>query len=232
MKTVKVFMIFILFYLVAVCSGFGFDFGVNIANATGIAGDPVLAFSQRDKASLWFKTEMGKELSLSVQGSYTFDLEMPFFFDLDRLNFARKGQFNFNVGRFYFSDFTGYVLSHTLDGGRMRVLFPDFTLSVALGYAGLIQKPVTLITMSKSDLSDIENELIFFGPSRLVGLVEIDFPELFLRQSATASVLIQQDFRNMSTFASEGGWVTTQYFGLGLSGPIASSLYYNTFFYC
>jgi hypothetical protein len=92
--------------------------------------------------------------------------------------------------------------------------------------------------MSKGDYVDSENEELL-APPRLIGAAEVTFPELLLGQTLNLAFLCQFDLRPAEDLASEGdttlsakgGGVTTQYSGIGLSGAIAPSLYYDSFFY-
>jgi hypothetical protein len=77
---------------------------------------------------------------------------------------------------------------------------------------------------------------------RLVEKLEVLFPNLLPRQDLTVSVILQQDFRSSGSLIQageqqqfvtdlSGGRLTSEYFGLGLSGAIVSAFYYDAFFY-
>ncbi len=96
------------------------------------------------------------------------------------------------------------------------------------------------IIKSKGDYLDSESDDQLLAPSRLVGTVGITFPELLLGQTLNLAFLYQFDLRQSQDLVSEGatslsteegGRVTTQYSGIGLSGTIVPSLYYDSFFY-
>ena len=212
---------------------FGVDLGGSIANATAITGTfpAVVSFLQQDRASLWFDAAFGSYLRFALQGSYIFDLERPFFVDLDYINFYGVGQLSFNVGRFRFSDFTRFVLSHTLDGGKVTLFLPFLTVSVSVGFSGLVQRPVSTIAMSGTDVAKQADENVILGSPRLVEMIEVMIPELFLRQDLTVTVIAQQDLRRAENLITGGGNLFSQYFGVGLNGPLFASLFYSAYFY-
>jgi hypothetical protein len=93
--------------------------------------------------------------------------------------------------------------------------------------------------MSKGDVADLGDEDKILAAPRLAGGIDLLFPELFLRQDLNLSFWFQADLRPESEVVPEGtqlpsidgGKLYTQYTGLGLSGPLASSLFYDGFAY-
>lgn len=61
----------------------------------------------------------------------------------------------------------------------------------------------------------------------LLEIAAVEFPELFLRQTLHASVIFHQDFTAAEALKEYTGRVQTQYFGLGMGGPIMTNLYWN-----
>jgi hypothetical protein len=96
----------------------GYDFGGIIENSTILSYTDATSVSQADKLSLWFGAELGEEIDIYIEGSYTFSLQRYFFFNLDsiELSFDVLPQLGYSIGRILFSDFTGHVLRHTADG--------------------------------------------------------------------------------------------------------------------
>ncbi len=248
MRMNRFFLLLLIFLFIVVLQSFSVDFGGIIDNATSISGSEDYSFFQKDKLSLWFDAELGKALTFYIQGSYTYSIDRPYFFDLDSLSLAGKfpsvigstSLLNFNVGRFVFSDFSKVVLDHNADGLLLGLNYPFANISVSAGYTGLLFKQSSSIVISKADSSDTSREDVFLAPPRLIEAAQILFPELFLRQDLTLSFLAQQDLRSEDEIVTEGeedpilakgGKLNTQYMGLGLSGPIASSFYYDTYFY-
>jgi len=232
-KQYKVLLVCVMLFLPVLSHGIIIDLGGSLENTSELSGAETseATFFQQDKVSAWLEMELNNYLRLAVEGSYTFDSERPILFDLDHLSLYGEGQLSFSVGRFEFSDFTGLVLSHTLDGGRIKLYLPLFTASVSVGFSGLMQRPVSTIIMSRSDVFDQLDENIFFAPPRLVEMAEIHFPELFLRQDLVVTVLLQQDLRAQDTFVAGGETLSSQYFGVGVSGPLIPALYHSLYFY-
>jgi hypothetical protein len=95
--------------------------------------------------------------------------------------------------------------------------------------------------MSKLDALDDLDKDILFAPKRLIGTLSWNIPELFARQNVNFSILVNEDLRHLFEDVikegkevydpSSGGLVDTQYFGIGLDGPLTSALFYNAFFY-
>jgi hypothetical protein len=230
-------------------SGMDFDFGGFVENSStpSVALDaknPVWAMDQKDRVGLWAEMHFNPQLSLTIQGSYAFSLDLPYLFDVDalRLDWKILPSLRASLGRFIFSDFTGHVLNHKLDGVLFGVDFPFMVLSAGAGFSGLVLKPSSLVLMSRSDTTDQSDNGVILAAPRLIEKLEVLFPNLLPRQDLTVSVVLQQDFRPSGSLIQEGeqqpfvtglsgGRLTSEYFGLGVSGAIVSALYYDAFFY-
>ncbi len=235
--------------LLLIVSGFflfGFDYGAIIENATSLNWTDELVVTQKDKLSLWIDIGKNERFDLAIQGSYTFSLDMLYLFDLDFLYHSgevpgflgKRSLLSFNAGRIVQSDFTGYVLDHRSDGLAISTANPAFNLTLSAGYTGLLLKPVSYINMSKGDVLDLVDDTEFWAPPRLIEVITLSFPELFYRQDIDLSFVGQQDFRQdvlqegeTVESPAEGGAVNTQHVGIGLSGPVVPSLYYELFGY-
>jgi hypothetical protein len=223
--------------------GFCTDFGISIDNASGFTQTDKVENTQRDKVSLWFDGELNDHITLTTQASYTFDLDRPVFFSIDQFRLSGEAPsssdfpfvFSFDSGLFPFTEFSGKVLSHKAVGLSVEMGMPFMTVSTSMGYTGLIQTPASSIIISNSDLEDTDvDEPPLFGPiapSRLIQTVSCTFPELFQRQTLNAALLFQHDLRAIKHLAEDSGRIHTQYYGVGLSGPIVSPLFYDSFFY-
>ena len=226
-----------------------FDWGGFLYNNTELeispAADP-LAWSvgQKDQLAVWLDARFAPTFSLSAQGSYTFTLDRPYLFDLESLkaDWRPVPILRIEAGRMEMSDFTGLVLSHTLDGLRFTLDLSFSKITGGAGFSGLLLKPVSTILMSRTDSENLLDNDVFFAAPRLVEELDALFPQLFLRQDLRVSVLLQQDLRPATSLIQEGeeqetvaglsgGKLSTQYFGLGLSGPVVPSLYYDAFCY-
>lgn len=219
-----------------------YDWGGTIDNSTSVTyagGDQWL---QEDKLALWFSTPIGTALEFTVQGSYTFSYTQPtpieHILDIDLLQLQgafllgknKSSQLTFRLGRFQSSDMTSLVINDRIDGLEMGWITGVANTVASLGYTGLQWEPVSTISISRADNTDSDN----LAPLRLVGSLQTQFPELFLRQDLFASLLFQQDLRlegDNYAVDGNGGKISSQYFGLGITGPIMPSLYHNTFAY-
>jgi hypothetical protein len=113
-----------------------FDFGGFVENSStpSVALDaknPVWAMDQKDKLGLWTEMHFSPQLSLTAQGSYAFELTLPYLFDVDilRLDWKILPSLQASLGRFAFADFTGHVLNHKLDGAQVSLSVPFMVLS-------------------------------------------------------------------------------------------------------
>ncbi len=225
-----------------------FDFGGFVENSSTpseiLNSKPVWAMDQKDRVGLWAEMHFSPQLSLTAQGIYAFELNLPYLFDVDilRLDWKIFPSLQASLGRFVFSDFTGHVLNHKLDGAHLSLSFPFMVINAGAGFSGLIVKPASLILMSRTDSADQSNDSVVLAAPRLVEKLEVVVPNILPRQDITVSVLLQQDFRRSDSLIQageaqpsvtglSGGRLTSEYFGLGISGAIISSLYYDAFFY-
>lgn len=232
-----------------------FDFGGLASNTTGIQrrADASPAIVQSDSASLWMQTAFGSAFLLSGQVGFDFTLSpLLVALDADSLNLQASfpspqtgvSIYRYTLGRARFSDFAGQVLDQNADGLAMTVEFPIASVSFGAAYTGLLLKPSSRIGLSRADVNDVANPAVILGTPRLLQMVQVTFPSV-LRQRITLEAIAQEDMRDTvldlatpsttdlvklgdTTFdPSRGGPVNTQYFGLGLDGGTAGSLYYS-----
>jgi hypothetical protein len=231
----------------------GYDFGLILDNSTTlnlIEGEDA-DWDQVDRARLWFLEDTSQDWSLSLQGSYVYTDDRPYLFDLDELKFAldrpdllgADSVLSLAVGRYPFSEVSGWVFGQTADGLTAALSLPVVNVTVSAAYTGLQLKPKTSIIMSLVDSIEDADDDITLAPPRLVEILDVTFPELFVRQDLTISALLQQDLRETvgrdddvipegtSAPASGGGIINSQYWGLNVSGPLAASFYHDLFFY-
>lgn len=224
--------------LIAPAVAVDFDWGGAVSNTTGYesAGDEDL--SQENKVTLWASgmQEFDRAtLSLVGQGSYIYTDERSFLIDLELLRF--KGEFpgmlgassvvETSIGRFPFSDPTGYILSHTADGATVRFLFPRFRVQFDGGYTGLLLNPSSDIRISSIDFSEeFDEEDNFFGPKRLFTQGEIAFLDLGRLQELVFYGLAQFDLREDDGAAE---LIDSQYWGTLLSYRFGKNLYHDSF---
>jgi len=252
MKTLRLIAATAIFLTFVFSASFGIDFGGNIDNYSEYmtqTDDPL--FTEEIRFSAWLNIPLGRSFDFFVMGSYTFeyiDEETDHFLDVDLLKFdgnfatTEEGASNFGItaGRFVTSDFTGYVFNHVMDGAQLRFRLPFVNINTSFGYTGLLFKHSADFRISKMDVVESNDDDIFFGAPKIVGVIDATFPDLIGNQSLTLSFLFQEDMRSEDDviaegeenfFPAQGGLLDTQYIGAGLGGPIFSSFYYNTFFY-
>jgi hypothetical protein len=123
------------------------------------------------------------------------------------------------------------VLDHRVDGLRFSLATRWGRLRAGAGYTGLLLKPTSDIELSKLDTADEAKVDVRLAPSRLIEQLEITFAELVLRQDVVFSAVLQQDLRPTDETRDDRGRVDTQYYGLGVAGPVWRNLFHETFGY-
>ncbi len=214
---------------------------------------------QLDTFNIWFNSGTHNKVVFHAGGSYTLQFDgssgLSHIFDIYDFKlvgtFPRSegnpSRFSFTLGRYQSEDFTGRIFSHDLDGFRFEFIYPALTINTDVGFAGFQFKSSSSMQMSKLDYNDLDIASVILGPKRLVGLAEINFTKLFERQTLSVSAFAQEDLRAvfltdsadvLSTPIEEGetaytpergGLTDTQYFLLGLKGPIGAGFYYDVF---
>jgi hypothetical protein len=210
-----------------------FDFGLSVDSISGIDlpvdGDFSDSFTQRIKAALWAETGWtaanGNDFTISGQGIYVFTDSRPYLFDIERLVFQMRLPELFSgvaigsgsFGRFRYTDPTGYILNHPIDGARFSLDFRGVEVSLGVGYTGLLLRPDGGIEMSDADQGE-GSEL--FSPKRVFQGLDFVFSELIPRQRLALGVFSQQDLRGSDQLHSIYGYAS-------LSGPLAQGFFYS-----
>ncbi len=219
-------------------SAFDWDWGGNLKNTTAYLVSNDSELTQEDELSLWFD---GKEyfgsstLGLTAQASYLFTNERAYLFDIEILR--AKGVFpgalgdssmvETSVGRFLFTDPTGYILSHAADGASLKLLFPRMQVQIDGAYTGLLLNPSSNIRISDADFSEkFDEEGNTFGPKRLLGQAKLSFTDLGALRRWTFYGLAQVDLREDDPAIET---INSQYWGTLLSFAFFRNLYYETF---
>lgn len=216
---------------------FSLDFGGNLEDSTYYHYSGNSSWYHADTLSLWLTTALWADTNLFVQGSYTYTTDNPYAFNIDYFKIENKGFtfFNYAFGRFYTSDFSGYIYSGKLDGVSATLNYPWGVISVRSGYTGL-QFNTAALQMTIADQND-KSGVFDLEAHRVVNGMEVVLPDLFLNQSVKAGIWIQFDMRpdsqvtaeGASTPSSIGGKLDSQYFGGSVGGALLSNLYYDTF---
>jgi len=176
--------IVVLLAVLAVSCGSAFadaDFGVSLDTSTFLSSGVVdTTYYSQYKGALWGElfqeTSKGGSLDLIAQASYRYTADRPYIFDLDLLRF--KGLFSaalgegtaieVTAGRFEFNDSTRLILDQTLDGIQVNFQFTNFQVRLAGAYSGFIINPSSNVRISADDVSETNDNSVFFGPKRVI----------------------------------------------------------------
>jgi hypothetical protein len=222
------------------------DYGGSVDNSStpSVTTASQWAMDQRNKAALWLDMRFSPAFSLAAEGSYSFSLLVPYIFDIDYLkaDWQMLPALKLTAGRFVFSDFTGHVLNHKLDGVMLTWAASTGMITASVGTSAGLLKPSSLILMTNSDAGDQYDSGVYFAAPRLIEKLEGVVPNFLPRQDFTMTAILQQDLRAANTFiqpgttqsqvaGASGGGLSSEYWGIGVSGAIVSNLYYSSFFY-
>ncbi|MCF6335421.1 MAG: hypothetical protein L3J12_06745, partial [Spirochaetales bacterium] len=241
MKGLKSAVLILLIILTITVSGFTLDFGGNLEDSTYYTYSGSSGFYHADALSLWFTSKLWRDTDLYIRGSYTYTTDNPMFFNLDSAMVVNKGSsiLNYSFGRIHASDFSGYILNHTIDGVSVGINLPFASITTKVGYTGFVFDSASNIGMTTADQTGISYAGITqdFGSPRIVAGAEALFPDLFMNQDFKIGVWSQFDMRPDSDVQKAGDTVTsitsgkmdTQYFGMAYSFPILQNLFYDGF---
>ncbi len=230
-----------------------FDFGGYLDNTSGFARSPAgaeteLQLVQSTTLALWIEQKLGA-WTLDGRGSYTYTPNIPVLFDVERLAIAADvpateagaTTFGLTIGRSAYTDPTGMVLAHTLDGMRVRINRAQSSFGFGIATTALLQKPTNRIILSRPDELDLQDEQRRFAPPRLIALVNYELLEAFAGQAVTLGAVVQEDLRpadQLTPAGTEGttpdpgagGRFDTQYLSLVVSGAVAPGIYQRTYY--
>jgi len=251
MKAPKIASLLLVVVLAPLVSVSAVDVGGALDSLTEVSnGDP--RFAETGRFTLWLGADLGENTDFYLQAGAQLSTDDPLFTaDLDRL--FLKGAYptgkevgavilNLSVGRDNYSDFTGLLLNHPLDGIRIGLGYKNMSAELFLASSGLLLKPTSRIKMSREDYRDEDLDDVYLGSKRLLGGVSLQFPELFRRQQLDLSVLFQEDLRPLFQDdlpeegdtveqPGRGGPLDSQYVGVGLRGSIRANLFYESYFF-
>lgn len=260
MKALKLVVLTIALLLVSSAWSVAFDFGASVESSTGYTTGVASSFTEQVQGSAWLNTDLGTNLSFSVNG-YVRLIEdfladeslLPShayqYFGLRQLRLSATlnppsspAFVEIAAGRIAVSEFSGLILATSLDAARIRFSYPNAQLSFTTGFTGLTGGHTSSILLSRTDLLRASDDAAFFGPRRLIGVGQLSLPALLAEQTLTLAAVYQEDLGPPSglgyvTVGTEdfqstaGGELDTQYWGFGVSGPIIARLYQQTIFY-
>lgn len=236
-----------------------FDWGGTLDNTTGVqapaAGVEEPDLIQRTAVSLWMTQPLGA-FTARVQGSYVFTPAIPVLLDIDELSLKGRiispeqgpAAVDTALGRFAFTDPTGVVLNHTLDGVRLGINWSSATVSLGVGTTALILKPTSGIVLSDADAEDRASTDSLFTTPRLIAQAQLALVDLVANQTVTIGALVQEDLRPEDTLTAPGteapvdgtgglvadptavGRTDTQYATLKIDGPVVQNLFHRTYY--
>lgn len=194
-------------------------------------------FQQDIDAGLWLKTHFSEYASIEAEATYQFDLDRYFFADIKRMVFigehpGETSFFNYRIGRFAFSDFSNYVLAHTLDGAELTFGFPWGTIITEVGYSGLNFIPNSNILITQSDIgvhASAASHGYELAPPKIIEQIAFSFPQLWLQQDIVFSLIALQDLQSASDLLTADDRIYTEYFGIEASGSFKEDLYHRLF---
>ena len=211
-------------------SPFLFDFGGNISsnNTLSIINSEEITFSNNERLELWVKVPFGKTKSsfFAMQGAYDFSLNtldneviISNVVDLPLFKFtfkssSDKSNTTINIGRFFLSDTTGYILYQDIDGIFTDFNFEKTDFSLFAGYTGFL---------NANSVSYFEN------PYELKTGIYTLSPGYFIASSRLAFNIFNTQFLNTEFLASiDTGKLDyhKMYATLTLNGTITQRFFY------
>jgi len=219
------------------------DWGGSFTGTGEVSVQPEADFEATGQAGLWLRADFSEEFGLYGRGIYIYNQDRPFFADINTLYAGGRfllGQeeepylLRYSAGRFRFSEFTGYVLNHNMDGLRLNIELPALSLEAGAGYTGLLFIPSSSIMVTQSDF-DVQNDPPENGyglaSPKAVEILKVTVPGLVLDQEFIFNVVLQQDLQGEEDLRSAEDLIHTEHFGIGFRGRLASALYQNVFYY-
>lgn len=231
----------LLFLTAAGLSAADYDYGATFHNSSAmekqVAGQDA-ELDQLDSVAGWFEIAApqpnGGRLSLAGQVAYEYADDRPFLVNLDYFRvygwmpgaLGGNSVLDYTVGRFVFTDPSGYIMNHTADGAKVRLSSPSMVFELSGAYTGLLLNPKSDIRMSAADWSEKEDESNnFFGPRRVVANAAFTFPNLGKLQNLAVYAVGQFDMRPESDQVK----INTEYLGLSVSKLYGSNVYGSFF---
>ena len=232
-----------LFALGAVSVASAQEFGVDSTTSLGYATAAVETVTLSDRLDGWYTFPIGTNGGgFEARAHAEMGIPDGFLADLDvlavTLVYPKPGvdlkSLKWTLGRYAFSDTTGLILNHPLDGSAIDFNFGSFDLKLSGGYTGFVTRATSEVVLS---LADQQSTALFATP-RVVGALETSWT-LFDSHTLTLGALAQEDLTSPDKLVEEwspgpdpvkGGRVDTQYLTLKFDGPVIERLFYNASF--
>lgn len=238
--------------VLAAAPAVAFDFGGTVGNTTeaSVPFDGDTSIGQGNSLSLFARHAFSEELEVVARARYEYRLDTVFAEetdtevdwwqgDLDALyargRFTTAGEtpalVDLQAGRFRLREFSGVLLAERADGVRATFGTADGDVTIGAGFTGLLMKESSDLLLSQADVSDDADEDEFLAPPRLLGIIAFSLPDFIAGQSFDVSVVGQGDLRDEDDLPEGQGTLHTVYAGVGVSGPVVSTLFYDLYGY-
>ncbi|MFP4431967.1 MAG: hypothetical protein ACOCW6_06345 [Spirochaetota bacterium] len=128
------------------------------------------------------------------------------------------------LGRIEVTDGTGILFENPrglyptqlLDGAGAAVRYPGWFGSLEVGYLGLLDKDLNHIRLSPEDVVDAADGDTYFGPKRLLSVLNLQAGSLLWRQDGGLIAVLQEDLGGSSQD------VSSYYLGPVVRGPLTA----------
>jgi hypothetical protein len=201
--------------------------------------------SSENQLSLWYEGRVNDLINISVDGGLVYEafagvavnlnqeiaflgVEGDFYPDIRSLNvFGYTGIFDYRVGRQVYTDPSGMIISHPVDGLDAGIRLGPGVLKASIGYSGLVHNMASDIAMTKNDITKKEDSM--FGASRLIEGISYTYPELLdSYMSLTAGITAQQDLLKDENVLSGAEKMNSVYLQLGMEGFLLPWMMYDS----
>lgn len=213
----------------------GVEFGGTLTSETSLSDNAPEEddLEHSDKLFLFLRGGDPEQLDLLIRGSYEFNLDDAYQFDLTTLRAAGTlplgtpvtGALSYRAGRFLLEDRTGLLLSQRVDGASLQIDVQDLRLRFAGGHTGLLFPDPAGLYLTAADVAEYNEDDELFAPNKLIGLVTFGLPNIVANQSVTFLTAAQVDQR----YELEAGEdrLSTFYPSVVIDGPISRDVFYT-----
>lgn len=212
----------------------GVEFGGSVRSETTTSDTPDQDdLEHSDKLFLYLRGGDPERLDLLIRGSYEFNLDEAYQFDLSVLRAAGTvplgepvyGALSYRAGRFSLSDAPRILISQRIDGAAASLELPNVQFRIAGGYTGLLFPDPAGLYVTATDLGEYEEDDDLLAPGKVIGLASTAFPELIGNHSLRLLGVAQLDTRDRLDDGEEK--LSTYYPAVVLDGPVSRSLFYT-----
>lgn len=212
----KQFFLIYIFLCFGVIYSLNIDYGASIDSYIGINLSSSTYAYGFEKVSLYGSSQFTENISLSIDGYYKYLIdgseggsnEHVLSFETLVLSLP-LGALSIDVGRDLMTDYSGNILSHTLDGLAINIPLKASTLQAKAGFSGLINVNENGLFTTSSDTDSV---------SRIIE--GVDLVKEYEATTLYSSLYAIQDMEELTNNFSI-------YVGGGIDGSFGTSVYYN-----